>query len=105
MLRQFLLVVLQRHASAEQRRLLGAFDQLTLDIKGVVITIGQQGQRCKDIARHLLHRLHQRQLPPPGTAHQRVGNDQAIDLIGTFKDAIDTGIAVGTRRRRFFNKA
>ena len=52
---------------------------------------------------HFVHELldggHQRQLAGHRALHQPAGDDQAVDLVGAFEDAVDARIAVGALGR------
>ena len=52
---------------------------------------------------HFVHQLldggHQRQLAAHGALQQKSGDDEAVDFVGAFEDAVDAGVAVGALGR------
>src|SRR5947209_16679782 len=51
-----------------------------------------------------IHR-HQGKLAFEDTAEERSGGDEAVNLVRAFKDALDTGVAIGFLNRIFLHEA
>jgi hypothetical protein len=60
-------------------------------------------------AQHFVHQLldrrHQRQLAAHRALQQETRDDEPVDFVGAFEDAIDAGIAIGALRRILFHEA
>ena len=65
--------------------------------------------RHRRTGEHFVHqfldRRHQRQLPGHRALQQESGDDQPVDLVGAFEDAIDAGVAIRALRRILLDKS
>ena len=61
--------------------------------------------RLRHFVHHLLDRREQRKLSAHRALHHPAGDDQPVDLVRSFKDAVDARIAIGALRRILLNVA
>ena len=87
-------VLLRGGAGGEEGELLGAGEQLVLGGQWA-FAVFFRGRAGHDLVHQRLDGGHQGELAGHRGLHDPAGDDQPVDLVGAFEDAVDARVAIG----------